>query len=57
MIDGVHFADHVVLAAVGVESSGISWGLREGAPANAATCKALLADLIARRVVADAQVW
>ena len=24
MIDGVHFADHVVLAAVGIESSGQS---------------------------------
>ena len=33
MIDGVHFADHVVLAAVGVESNGHKQvlGLREGA--------------------------
>lgn len=50
MIDGVHFADHVVLAAVGIESNGQKHvsGLREGATENAAACKALLADLIER---------
>ena len=37
MIDGVHFAEHVVLAAVGVESNGQKHvlGLREGATENA----------------------
>ena len=50
MIDGVHFAEHVVLAAVGIESNGQKYvlGLREGATENAAACKALLADLIER---------
>lgn len=50
MIDGVHFAEHVVLAAVGIESNGTKHvlGLREGATENAAACKALLADLIER---------
>ena len=50
MIDGVHFAEHVVLAAVGIESNGKKHvlGLREGATENAAACKALLADLIER---------
>ena len=50
MIDGVHFAEHVVLAAVGIESNGHKrvLGLREGATENAAACKALLADLIER---------
>jgi transposase-like protein len=50
MIDGVHFADHIVLAAVGLESNGKKHvlGLREGATENAASCKALLADLIER---------
>ena len=50
MIDGVHFARHVVLAAVGVESNGQKHvlGLREGATENAAACKALLADLFVR---------
>ena len=50
MIDGMHFADHVVLAAVGIESNGHKHvlGLREGATENTASCKALLADLIER---------
>lgn len=50
LIDGVHFAEHVVLAAVGIESNGTKHvlGLREGATENAAACKALLADLIER---------
>lgn len=50
MIDGVHFADHVVLAAVGIDRSGAKHvlGLHEGATENAAACKALLADLIER---------
>jgi putative transposase len=50
MIDGVRFADHVVLAAVGIDLSGAKHvlGLREGATENAAACKALLADLIER---------
>ena len=49
-IDGVHFDQHVVLAAVGVDEHGDKHvlGLREGATENATTCKALLADLIER---------
>jgi putative transposase len=50
LIDGVHFADHVVLAAVGIDVDGAKHplGLREGATENAAACKALLEDLIER---------
>jgi putative transposase len=50
MIDGIHFADHVVLVAVGIDPNGKKHvlGLREGATENAAACKALLADLIER---------
>jgi putative transposase len=50
LIDGIRFADHVVLAAVGIDVNGIKHplGLREGATENAAACKALLADLIER---------
>jgi putative transposase len=50
LIDGVHFAEHVVLAAVGIDSSGQKHplGLREGATENAAACTALLTDLIER---------
>src|ERR1700687_3674733 len=50
MIDGVHFAEHVVLAAVGIDELGGQHvvGLREGAPENAAAVRALLADLVER---------
>jgi putative transposase len=50
LIDGVHFAEHVVQAAVGIEVDGTKHplGLREGATENAAACKALLEDLIER---------
>src|ERR1700730_12108400 len=50
MIDGVRFADHVWLAAVGIDTGGEKHvlGLREGATENAAACKALFADLIER---------
>ena len=49
-IDGVHFGEHLVLAAVGVDDHGEKHvlGLREGATENSAACKALLADLIER---------
>jgi transposase-like protein len=49
-MDGVHFGEHLVLAAVGVDERGEKHvlGLREGATENAAACKALLADLIER---------
>src|SRR5713101_6178477 len=50
MIDGVHFGEHVVLAAVGVDAQGAKHvlGLREGATENAAAVRALLADLVER---------
>jgi putative transposase len=49
-IDGVHFGEHVVLAAAGLDDHGEKHvlGLREGATENSAACKALLADLIER---------
>ena len=50
MIDGVHFAEHMVLAAIGIDLNGTKHvlGLREGATENAAACKDLLADLTER---------
>jgi transposase-like protein len=50
LIDGVHFAEHVVLAAVGVDDRGIKHvlGLREGATENAAAVRALLGELVER---------
>jgi putative transposase len=52
MIDGVHLAEHVVLAAVGVGRNGEKHplGLRQGATENTAACKALLEDLIEREL-------
>lgn len=50
LIDGVHFAEHVVLAAVGVDERGSKHvlGLREGATENAAAVRALLGELVER---------
>ncbi len=50
MIDGVHFAEHVVLAVVGVDEHGDKHvlGLREGATENVVVVRALLADLVER---------
>ncbi len=55
MIDGVHFAEHMVLAAIGIDLGGNKHvlGLREGATENAAACKELLADLIERGLPTD----
>ena len=55
MIDGVRFAEHVVLAAVGIDERGDKHvlGLREGASENAAAVRALLADLVERGLDTD----
>lgn len=54
-LDGVHFHDHVVVVPVGVRRDGTKHvlGLREGATENAATCKALLEDLVERGLSTD----
>jgi putative transposase len=50
LIDGVHFGEHVVLAAVGVDERSHKHvlGLREGATENTVAVRALLADLVER---------
>jgi len=55
LIDGVHFGEHVVLAAVGVDAHGDKHvlGLREGATENSAAGRALLADLAERGLAAE----
>ena len=55
LIDGVHFAEHVVLAAVGVDERGSKHvlGLREGATENVAAVRALLAELVERGLDPD----
>ena len=49
-IDGLHFAEHVVLVALGVDALGakLVLGLWEGATENSVACKALLDDLVTR---------
>ena len=51
-IDGVQFAEHHVIASVGVDSGGCKHvlGLAEGATENAVVVKALLEDLVVRGV-------
>src|SRR6266852_1819875 len=55
LIDGLHFRDHVILLAVGVDARGTKHvlALREGTTENATVCKALLADLRQRGLDLD----
>ena len=50
MIDGIHFGEHVVLIALGIDKSGCKHvlGLREGATENGASCIALITNLVER---------
>jgi hypothetical protein len=58
LIRRVRFADHVVLAAIGIDSGGRNrlLGLREGATENVASCKARFADLIERGLATEQSV-
>jgi hypothetical protein len=55
LMDGLQFGEHVVLAAVGVDEHGAKHvlGLLEGATDNAAAVRALLADLVERKLATD----
>jgi len=55
MIDGIIFADHTVVIALGITADGRKHVLavREGATENAAVAKALLEDLIERGLATD----
>jgi transposase-like protein len=54
-IDGIHFGDHVVLCAMGIDATGTKHvlGLWEGATENEVACKAMLEDLSTRGMKAD----
>lgn len=49
-IDGIHFGEHIVLCALGVDATGSKHvlGLWEGATENEIACKAMLENLISR---------
>jgi len=55
IIDGLHFREHVVLLALGVDSQGQKHvlALREGTTENATVCKALLTELRDRGLALD----
>ena len=58
MIDGVHFADHVVLVALGIDRNGFKHvlGLQEGASENSAACRSLLTNLRDRGLRTDRSI-
>jgi len=49
-LDGIHFGEHVVLCALGIDAKGAKHvlGLWEGATENEVACKAMLEDLVSR---------
>ena len=55
LIDGIHFRDRVVLIALGIDTRGDKHvlGLREGGTENATVVRALIADLVDRKLDAD----
>lgn len=58
MVDGLHVDDHVLLVALGIDTTGTKHvlGLREGATENATSCAALLSDLQSRGLRTDRTV-
>ncbi len=55
MIDGIHFKDHCILVALGIDSEGYKHplGIVEGSTENSTVAKVLLTDLIGRGLPAD----
>jgi transposase-like protein len=55
MADGLHFGEHVVLVALGIDASGKKHllGLREGSTENATICTELLSSLVERGLPQD----
>jgi transposase-like protein len=49
-LDGIHFGEHVVLCALGIDAKGAKHvlGLWEGATENEVACKTMLEDLVSR---------
>jgi hypothetical protein len=54
-IDGLHFTEHVVLVALGVDEAGTKHvlGVWEGATENGPACRAMLNDLVTRGLDAN----
>lgn len=58
MVDGIHFADQVILVALGIDATGAKHvlGLWEGATENASVCAALVANLRDRGMRTDRSI-
>jgi putative transposase len=58
LIDGIEFAEHVVVIALGVDSTGAKHvlGMRSGSTENASLCREMLSDIVARGVAADKSI-
>jgi len=55
LIDGIHISDHVIIVALGIDSSGHKHvlGIREGSTENTTVCTALIVDLRERGMPTD----
>ena len=58
MIDGIHFADHVILVALGIDGEGAKHvlGFTEGATENSAACTSLLTALRKRGMTTEKSI-
>jgi len=54
-IDGIHFGEHIVLCALGIDATGAKHvlGLWEGATENEIACKAMLENLVSRGLTSN----
>ena len=55
MLDGIHFGDHVLLVALGIDRTGQKHvlGVREGTTESEAVCRGLLSDLVDRGLIVE----
>jgi putative transposase len=55
MVDGISYAEHIIVVALGIDASGKKHllGVREGSTENATLCKEMLSDLVGRGLPAD----
>ena len=58
MIDGIQFGEHVIVIALGIDTTGAKHvlGLREGSTENATLCKEMLSDMVSRGLPADQSI-
>jgi len=59
MVDGIGFGEHMLVVALGIDSSGAKHALaiREGSTENASLCRSMLADLVTPGVRRIGRSW